>query len=761
MKEKLRAIGTAVFKDYADFAKWMETEEGKLWGHYHWSDTLYKEALKKGLLKNEKCICFYKLQTEIPGLSKALELYGKNRTLCLDYLSKTTQYLKAYGQRFYVFITSKAFTIIYVAKQKYVVPTRFLDVELYAAYDGLTVTQMKALAGENLPGLVPAENKSDSADSVRGKISEKKQEIAFAEQEIKAQKEQMEQEIEEMKAQIEAKYAEQFALLAKKKQELSEMKEKLETQLAVLDTQIYAIRCYLGETINFTKITEGREAPLSVPVVAYQKIRYLDEEMGKWLAVYDFDGEDCKYFEDILKARPDLVELFCPSEKCISLARISRSNTQYGIHPEVANALKKYEAYHGKQMAVFLRSGENLWIGWTDEERIALSSDNVFYEPKKPEIVDDQQDAELLHNSTKKDVISRYFIFYLLQGIFDNGSFLAVPEKVSLSVPSPYLVFSYADGWIEDNHYGVWNEIVERTNSQRMQKGDMVMTLVRITRDDIHAQSLNLSPLRYQSWNNDRGRGDRNRTHDASIPHMEILPINLIETTETFEITSRKYKCIDKNEGVEGMYFADLQRTDEFIGIEKTSWDITDRRAARRDLKGLTDEELLEVWKKLYDEHNFYSTDEKHYWRESVAIAKIKEEQECYLSAKKDSCIVTKKTARANMLVYPDEFLNLTYLNSVWVRYIILSRKIGIWRIPGVGSIDYAGALPYLNKILVYLKKREESEAELLSPYMELYPDWQVDLSEWKMEKEYHRLTEHRAKLFAKHVEKQNEKTMR
>ena len=38
----------------------------------------------------------------------------------------------------------------------------------------------------------------------------------------------------------------------------------------------------------------------------------------------------------------------------------------------------------------------------------------------------------------------------------------------------------------------------------------------------------------------------------------------------------------------------------------------------------------------------------------------------------------------------------------------------------------------------------------VLEKYMDLYPDWQVDLSEWRLENGYHRLTDTRAKKFAK-----------
>lgn len=50
--------------------------------------------------------------------------------------------------------------------------------------------------------------------------------------------------------------------------------------------------------------------------------------------------------------------------------------------------------------------------------------------------------------------------------------------------------------------------------------------------------------------------------------------------------------------------------------------------------------------------------------------------------------------------------------------------------------------------------EREKDEAELLEQYMDLYDDWQVDLSEWRLAHNYHRLTDTRAKKFAREFKK-------
>ena len=52
--------------------------------------------------------------------------------------------------------------------------------------------------------------------------------------------------------------------------------------------------------MDFTQLVTGRHADTDVPVVIYQKLRYMDEELGKYLALYDVDGDDAGLFEDIL-----------------------------------------------------------------------------------------------------------------------------------------------------------------------------------------------------------------------------------------------------------------------------------------------------------------------------------------------------------------------------------------------------------------------------------------------------------------------------
>ncbi len=111
----------------------------------------------------------------------------------------------------------------------------------------------------------------------------------------------------------------------------------------------------------------------------------------------------------------------------------------------------------------------------------------------------------------------------------NDEKLIQLSEKVSVTKPNPYVVFSMADGWIEDNTYGSWQDILDSSNGE-IKKGDMVLTMQRITRDDAGDFK-----RRYEKYNNDR-RGEKNRTHDVSISDCTVYPINLVDKDECYNL---------------------------------------------------------------------------------------------------------------------------------------------------------------------------------------------------------------------------------
>ena len=432
------------------------------------------------------------------------------------------------------------------------------------------------------------------------------------------------------------------------------------------------------------------------------------------------------------------------------------------------NRLQKYYVYHANKVGILVRDGENLWIGWTDQDRIDIPDGNVFYRPEtKESSIEDSKGGQ--RTSTKEETASRYFIFSILQGLIHNGKLLHLPEDVQISKPNPYIVLSMADGWLEDDRYGTFSSIVERTSAP-LQKGDMLLTTLSIKRDDAY------SDKKYRAWDNDRGRGAYNRTYDASIPNRSIEPVNLIDREKIYEIIYKKYKLIVTEESSEGKFIdgtngaksytitTHTQRTQEYLGLERNEIHITNDKLDGHSIKGMSPEEVYQLYKKRYYIQDvneqvvqpvFSNNYDSSYYTVYDHTEYVREIRHNYISAQKSDANFRGdgKDAYANMEVFPDEYLNLTFLNSVYLLYAIQNRNIGGW-VRGGQVVSYADSIPYLNKALEYIREREKDEAELLEQYMDLYDDWQVDLSEWRLAHNYHRLTDTRAQKFAREFKK-------
>ena len=89
------------------------------------------------------------------------------------------------------------------------------------------------------------------------------------------------EELERIKQELEQKYADKLRVIEEKKAEMEAQMNVLQGQMFMLDTEIYSIRCFMGETIDFIPLVNGKYSSETEAAVIYQKVRYLDEEMGK------------------------------------------------------------------------------------------------------------------------------------------------------------------------------------------------------------------------------------------------------------------------------------------------------------------------------------------------------------------------------------------------------------------------------------------------------------------------------------------------
>ena len=111
-----------------------------------------------------------------------------------------------------------------------------------------------------------------------------------------------------------------------------------------------------------------------------------------------------------------------------------------------------------------------------------------------------------------------------------------------------------------------------------------------------------------------------------------------------------------------------------------------------------------------------------------------------------------QRDAYALFRVYTDEFINLTYMNSTWLKYCITTQNLGCGR---KRLTHFAETVRYLNKALKFVKEREEKETKWLSQYVEITDDMWAALSNWKLEKGVRNINNYQAKRFAKYYNKE------
>lgn len=134
-----------------------------------------------------------------------------------------------------------------------------------------------------------------------------------------------------------------------------------------------------------------------------------------------------------------------------------------------------------------------------------------------------------------------------------------------------------------------------------------------------------------------------------------------------------------------------------------------------------------------------------------IGFKESDKKKEFYVSGKKEYSYLD---ARANMRIYDNEFINLTYMNSVYLRWI-LAKNISNIRFMNK-SFDFAYFIPYINKMLKYVVEREERVArwiaEIDKKVLEI-EDWQVRLSDFMFKNNIHNFSKYQIKRFVKSVE--------
>lgn len=742
-----------------------------------------------------------------------INLYGENHILDplkkdsdFNIMEKLVREMKKTGQKLSVSYYDDTAAVVGYNSLYFVIPSEYVTMEYLKDYDGLDPKELALTTGGSQHSLAMVGNDSkndlekrkEEAERALCLMKKRADDITSGQaEELSALKKQM----EELQARMEEKKAALMEDLNRKKTAMEEKISVFEKQLFMLETQIYGLRCYLGEVVHFYTIRDGKPAKTEDPVIIFQKLRFLDEELGRYLSLYQFGDhdDDKETFLDILKTRDDIVDILAPAKKGISVVKVSRTGKAKTFSEVFANILEEYELMHENQLAVLIRNGEQLHIAWLDADRINYSDDNVFLTPKKNEAQSYREPDDLWRikaseekkNRERKEMLSRWFFFNILQGVLDNTDLLNLPDGEKIT-NSNYVVFNNADAWIDVNMYGSFAEMLKKSAHIPLKKGDHILTgsLIRPEKQT------------YSPWHNDRGIGDANRTHDAKLPAKKILQINKVIPWLTVRYTARikkaRISCDPTGQpwyrGPEG--FSSYQINEDYVFdhsepsyqfelsddvVEEKTWEETIEAehwySYEHSYKKLTEENLIHFSKKtdqrpfiikedpFRNKHEVYIYDKKkevfekeldlyYYDFVKAEIVGLKD-YDYYCSVEQEGWNKYGETRYwVNLKIYPEEMIPLEFLCSTWVKEVIRTGNIGTYRLCST-YMSFSDMLPYLKKILCYLTEKEKDEKEIIKgilldsdKWFENHPDWNVYLTEWKIKNKYKKLTKTRAKSF-------------
>ena len=171
---------------------------------------------------------------------------------------------------------------------------------------------------------------------------------------------------------------------------------------------------------------------------------------------------------------------------------------------------------------------------------------------------------------------------------------------------------------------------------------------------------------------------------------------------------------------------------------------------------------LREMGQNSYDAHR--SRGERNTTRDCKVESGLNrinliEGDKIFISAKKDDYGWLDRKNGANFEIQQDEFINLTFMNSVWLKYYIDTKKIGEFGrsvdYRGISnSLSYSYLIKYFKIAYDHIIHRENVEANWISKYVDLdnYSNWKELLSYWKIKNDVHSFSEYQAKRFAKYL---------
>lgn len=349
-------------------------------------------------------------------------------------------------------------------------------------------------------------------------------------------------EIENLKAQMEAKISAMYEMQAQMMSELQAKIERYQHELLVMRTDLTAFEYRHGLTIDFTRITSGKCEPVEQPIVVYQKLIYLDEDLPRFENLYDVDAGS---LEVALKHSPALLEHICPTNKGVSFLKMRNASGKFELNNTV---MKFIEDTMPNEVGVLIRNGENTWLTWLDSDKVSFSQDSfasVSSQEKEPSV---------------KLIQSRYYVFNIILGLIERGEMLQLDHVPTDVFSDPSIILSNADSQITDSTYIELGQLLHTLNDYSKAE-DPIFVLNSFT-DTAKYHSY------YGGGTTERGRGDNALTDDTTVKRG----INKIRGIDYFsDFTYRFYVA-----GVKGNHYRREAKispslyieSDEFINIK-------------------------------------------------------------------------------------------------------------------------------------------------------------------------------------------------
>lgn len=321
--------------------------------------------------------------------------------------------------------------------------------------------------------------------------------------------------INALKAQMEAQIKTLYEKQALKQAELQEKIAKYEHDLFIMRTDLTAYEYRQGLGVNVTPIHTGQLAPREQPLVLYQKLIFLDEDLPRFKDLYDIDSPS---LETALKTSDALLDHLCPTTKGITFLKQRNSQGSYELNNTVMRFIQNNMPNH---IGMLIRNGENVWLGWLDDKDIKLNDDSF----------NSKASQETLTIDSLK---SRHYLNNILLGFLERGDYLQLDHTVTNLFNDPGIIFSNADNQLTDTTYITLSELLDKLNQYNSPNDPIYLfNSIRDSRTN-----------RGYGTDTYRGRGE-NGLSDGAIVHEGYHHINGIDVMNDLKehsyVQAKKY----------------------------------------------------------------------------------------------------------------------------------------------------------------------------------------------------------------------------